>query len=242
MSNQNATYFNMDNVVAGYAGRVVLHDISMNIAVGEIAAIIGGNGAGKTTLLRTISRMIQTSSGSMSFAGLNLLSYPGDKLPSLGIAHVPEGRRVFSKLSVIENLELGAFSVTDRHLIDERIQNAFSFFPILAERRHQLAGLLSGGEQQMLALSRALMCGPKLLLLDEPSMGVAPKIVEKIFTTLDELNKGGMTILIVEQNANVALELCNHAYVLTLGKITLQGTGTELLGNPEVKNMYLGLA
>ena len=231
----------LQNVTSGYRpGEPILKNISLEVLPGEIVSVIGANGAGKTTLLRTTSRMIGIQSGTLDWNNENLNSFDASLLPQKGIAHVPEGRRIFARMTVKENLELGAFTVTDSKIIQERIENAYALFPILGERRQQLGGLLSGGEQQMLALARALMCAPSLLLLDEPSMGVAPKVIEKIFETLTELNKQGVSILLVEQNAQLALTLCHRAYVLSLGEITLTGSGRELLSNDAVKEAYLG--
>jgi branched-chain amino acid transport system ATP-binding protein len=234
------TMLSIANLFSGYGSEPVLKNLSLHVNEQEIVSVIGSNGAGKTTLLRTISRMLPLQSGTLAWRSQPLNTFAAEALPALGIAHVPEGRKIFARMSVLENLELGAFIVNDHAVIQERIERAFELFPILAERRHQLGGLLSGGEQQMLALARALMSNPSLLLLDEPSMGVAPKIIEKIFETLESLNKNGMSILLVEQNAHLALSCCHRAYVLSLGEITKMGTGAELLADDTVKQAYLG--
>jgi branched-chain amino acid transport system ATP-binding protein len=230
----------LQDVYSGYGKEAILKNVSLTVSKQEIVTVIGANGAGKTTLLRTISRMIELHSGKILWDESVISNLSADELPSKGIAHVPEGRKIFARMTVLENLELGGFIIDNPQIIKERIEEAFELFPILAERRHQLGGLLSGGEQQMLALSRALMSDPSLLLLDEPSMGVAPKVIEKIFESLLMLNKNGMSILLVEQNANIALSLCHRAYVLSLGEIIKSGTGKELLSDDSIKQAYLG--
>jgi branched-chain amino acid transport system ATP-binding protein len=230
----------LQDVYSGYGKEAILKNVSLTVSKQEIVTVIGANGAGKTTLLRTISRMIALHGGKILWDESVISNLSADELPSKGIAHVPEGRKIFARMTVLENLELGGFIIDNPQIIKERIEEAFELFPILAERRHQLGGLLSGGEQQMLALSRALMSDPSLLLLDEPSMGVAPKVIEKIFESLLMLNKNGMSILLVEQNANIALSLCHRAYVLSLGEIIKLGTGKELLSDDSIKQAYLG--
>lgn len=218
----------------------VLHGVSLDVNEGEIVALIGCNGAGKTTTLRTISRLAPTASGKINFFGESILHNAAHELITLGMSHVPEGRRIFPRLTVEENLLLGAAIITDQRKIDKQLAFAYDLFPILKDRKKQPGGLLSGGEQQMLAIARALMVEPKLLLLDEPSMGVAPKIVERIFETIVNLNKSGVTILLVEQNANAALEIANRGYVLDMGLISLTGSGAELLKNDAIIETYLG--
>jgi branched-chain amino acid transport system ATP-binding protein len=217
-----------------------LHDISINVKLGEIVTLIGANGAGKTSILRAISGLIPIKSGNILFEDKPIHKTDAYKLAKLGIAHVPEGRRIFANMSVMENLELGAYIRNDRSNIEKDYNMVFEKFPILNERRKQMAGTLSGGEQQMLALGRALMVRPRILLLDEPSMGLAPLIVRNIFSIIKEINKSGTTILLVEQNAHMALSIANRAYVLETGKIVLEGDATELLDDDSVRSAYLG--
>jgi branched-chain amino acid transport system ATP-binding protein len=219
-----------------------LHGIDFSIDGGEIVCIIGANGAGKSTTLRAISRLIPADKGSvMTFEGRNLLLYPPDKVVSeLGISHVPEGRRLFGNLTVMENLQLATFARKDKDRIAKDVTRVFSIFPRLMERKTQLAGTLSGGEQQMLAVGRAYMSGRKLMLLDEPSMGLAPLLMLSMFEALREINGEGTTILLVEQNARLALKFAKRAYVLENGRLVLEGPSKELLDNNEVKKAYLG--
>ena len=219
-----------------------LHGIDFSIDGGEIVCIIGANGAGKSTTLRAISRLIPADKGSvMTFEGRNLLLYPPDKVVSeLGISHVPEGRRLFGNLTVMENLQLATFARKDKDRIAKDVTRVFSIFPRLMERKTQLAGTLSGGEQQMLAVGRAYMSGRKLMLLDEPSMGLAPLLMLSMFEALREINGEGTTILLVEQNARLALKFAKRAYVLENGSLVLEGPSKELLDNNEVKKAYLG--
>ena len=219
-----------------------LHGIDFSIDGGEIVCIIGANGAGKSTTLRAISRLIPADKGSvMTFEGMNLLLYPPDKVVSeLGISHVPEGRRLFGNLTVMENLQLATFARKDKDRIAKDVARVFSIFPRLMERKTQLAGTLSGGEQQMLAVGRAYMSGRKLMLLDEPSMGLAPLLMLSMFEALREINGEGTTILLVEQNARLALKFAKRAYVLENGRLVLEGPSKELLDNNEVKKAYLG--
>ena len=212
--------------------------ISFEVGEGEIVALIGANGAGKSTVLKTISGLMHPRSGSITFMGKSIAHTDAHKLVHQGLAHVPEGRRIFLQMSVQENLEMGAF--TQKEVSKEELEKIFELFPRLKERRKQIAGTLSGGEQQMLAMSRALMSKPKLMMLDEPSMGLAPILVDQIFTIIKELHKAGTTILLVEQNASKALEIADRAYVLETGKITLSGTGSELVHSSEVQKAYLG--
>lgn len=234
------TLLSLTNVVAGYGPLTVLKDISFFVNEGEIVTIIGSNGAGKSTTLRCISRLIDLKGGLIEFSGKDLSSLKAHDLVSQGIAHVPEGRRVFPRLTVGENLELGAFNTTDKNETAKQMEYVQDLFPILKERSRQNAGTLSGGEQQMLAIGRALMSRPKLLLLDEPSMGIAPIVVERIFETLVKLNKEGVTLLLVEQNAHLALEISNRGYVIETGSITMSDAASALLTNPQVLEAYLG--
>jgi branched-chain amino acid transport system ATP-binding protein len=223
-----------------YGAIRALHKINLSIDVGECIALIGSNGAGKSTLLRAISRLLSLRSGRIFFNGRNLTRRRADEAVRWGIAHSPEGRRVLAKQTVLDNLLLGAYIRADRHRIKTDLEHQFHRFPRLAERRRQLAGTLSGGEQQMLAIARALMSRPRLLLLDEPSLGLAPTIVSEIFSTIRELRETGVTLLLVEQNANLALKMADRGYVLEAGQITLQGLATSLLQDERVRQAYLG--
>jgi branched-chain amino acid transport system ATP-binding protein len=207
---------------------------------GEIVTLLGSNGAGKSTTLRAISGLLKQKTGTISFEGKAIQKWTPDKIIPLGISQVPEGRKIFGRLTVEENLDVGAYLVKDRALIHRRKQEAFELFPRLAERRHQKGGTLSGGEQQMLAIGRALMQSPRLLLLDEPSMGLAPLLVEAIFEIIRTLNSRGTTILLVEQNARMALQVAHRAYVLANGRLSMEGPAAELAENPEVQKAYLG--
>ena len=222
-----------------YGAIQALNNVSINVQKGEIVAIIGSNGAGKSTLLRTISGMLRPRTGSMTFEGRNLVTTPAHEIVKLGISHSPEGRRIFTNMTVHENLQLGAYIRKDAD-IHKDMEAVLERFPRMRERFKQNAGTLSGGEQQMLAIGRALMSRPELLLLDEPSLGLAPNLVTEIFNIVFDLNKEGRTILIVEQNANRALEIAHRAYVLETGSIVLTDTGKALLTNPKVKEAYLG--
>jgi branched-chain amino acid transport system ATP-binding protein len=223
-----------------YGAIEALRGVSLEVAQGQVVALIGANGAGKTTTLRAVSKMLKPSAGSVRFQGEDVTRLPSHALVSRGMAHAPEGRGIFLNLTVRENLDLGAYLRRDRAGIQQDAEKGFSLFPILAERRSQVAGTLSGGEQQMLAVARALMSRPKLLLLDEPSLGLAPQVVERIFSVLREVNATGVAILLVEQNAHKALQLAHRAYVLETGNVVMTGTGKELLASPEVRKAYLG--
>jgi branched-chain amino acid transport system ATP-binding protein len=223
-----------------YGAIEAVKGVSFHVNQGEILALIGANGAGKTTILRTISGLEKAKSGSIQLDGKELTKLPAYKHVELGIAHVPEGRRVFSKLTVLENLLLGAKTVKDRSKINTTLAQVLKTFPRLKEREQQLAGTLSGGEQQMLALGRGLMTNAKIMLLDEPSMGLAPIIVEDIFRIIKQINETGTSILLIEQNAFMALNIASRAYVLETGKITLEGNAADLLKNDQVKAAYLG--
>ena len=224
-----------------YYGKIhALKGVSFAVGKGEIVTLIGGNGAGKTTTLRTISSLLRPRSGEVYFKGKRLTGLPPHEIVKLGMAHVPEGRRIFPRLSVRENLEMGAFTVGDRDLIASRIERGFALFPRLRERQSQLGGTLSGGEQQMLAVARALMQDPEIILLDEPSMGLSPLFVETIFQIIDDLNKAGKTILLVEQNALMALGVAHRGYVLQTGRIILEDSAERLAANETVRKAYLG--
>ena len=235
------TLLELNDVSAYYGNIQALKGISLTVGEGEIVSLIGGNGAGKTTTLRIISGLLKPRSGGVHFSGEDLSQYKAHHLVSKGVAMVPEGRGVFARLSVMDNLELGAFHRNDKQGIAEDIENAFSLFPRLKERRTQLAGTMSGGEQQMLATARALMSRPTLLLMDEPSMGLAPVLVELIFSTIEDINKQGMTILLVEQNAHMALQIAHRGYVLQTGEIVLSDSAKALQRNPMVQKAYLGI-
>ncbi|MEA4890420.1 MAG: ABC transporter ATP-binding protein [Clostridiaceae bacterium] len=217
-----------------------LKDVSLNVGAGEIVTLIGANGAGKTTTLRTISGLKKASGGTILFEGKDITNMSARDRVKLGISQVPEGRRIFSEMTVLENLELGAYLSRDKKQISQDMKSVFERFPILADRKKQAAGTLSGGEQQMLAMGRALMSRPRMLFLDEPSMGLAPLLVQEIFDIIKQINAGGTTILLVEQNARMALQIANRAYVLETGSIVLSGTGTELMQSDDIKKAYLG--
>ena len=214
--------------------------ISFTVDAGQVVTLIGGNGAGKTTTLRTLSGLLRCTKGSIVFEGADITTTPAHEIVAKGIAQSPEGRRIFPRLSVAENLELGAFIRRDADGVRADQERVYSLFPVLQERSTQAAGTLSGGEQQMLAMGRALMSRPKLLMLDEPSMGLSPIMMQRILSTVSELKAAGTTILLVEQNAQAALSLADSAYVIETGRIVLSGTGAELLGNDEVRKAYLG--
>jgi branched-chain amino acid transport system ATP-binding protein len=229
----------LEDVNAYYGTVHALKGVSLNINEGEIVVLIGANGAGKTTALKTISGILKPRSGKILFEGKDINSLTAPDIVKLGISHVPEGRRIFPGMTVMENLEMGAFIRKDKSGLRTDYENIFSRFPILLERKKQLAGTLSGGEQQMLAMGRALMSRPKLLILDEPSMGLAPKIVKDIFSIIKEINNSGTTILLVEQNANMALQCADRAYVIRNGSIEIESKASELLNNESVKDAYL---
>ena len=228
----------VDNINVYYGKIHALKDISLEVNSGEIVALIGANGAGKSTTLKTISGLLHSKTGSITFMDENISHTEAYKLVSKGIAHVPEGRHVFLQMSVLENLEMGAY--TNGRNIKDNIQNVFERCPRLKHRKNQIAGTLSGGEQQMRAMGRALMSQPKLMMMDEPSMGLAPILVEQIFDIIRDLHKAGTTILLVEQNAEMALRIADRAYVLESGEIKLSGTGSELAKSDEIKKAYLG--
>ncbi len=217
-----------------------IKDLSFDVKQGEIVTLIGANGAGKTTILKTISKILTPVSGLVKFNNENISKIPAHQIIDMGMAHVPEGRRVFSKMTVLENLQMGAYIRKDEREIREDLEMVFTRFPRLKERSKQVSGTLSGGEQQMLAIGRAIMSRPKLILMDEPSMGLAPILVDEIFDIITSINKAGTTILLVEQNANRALQIAHRGYVLETGKIIMQGTTKELLNDEKVKKAYLG--
>lgn len=230
----------INDLHVSYGGIKALRGVSLEVPDGKIVTLIGANGAGKSTLLRTISGLVKAESGLIQFNGKEMTALNINKICGEGIALVPEGRRVFSDLSVLENLKIGAYLRNDKAEIEKDIEWVYSLFPILKERSWQFAGTLSGGEQQMLAVGRALMSRPKLIMMDEPSLGLAPLIVQQIFSIITEINKQGVTILLIEQNANMALKVCDYAYVLETGEIKLHGSGQDLLADESVKEAYLG--
>ena len=230
----------LQNINVYYGVIHALKDVSLEVKEGTIVSLIGANGAGKTTLLKTISGLLKPTGGEITFDEHNLLSIPAQKIPRYGIVQVPEGRRIFAGLTVFENLQMGAYLRTDKEGIKKDLENIYQRFEILYKRRNQDASTLSGGEQQMLAIGRALMAQPKVLLLDEPSMGLAPLLVKEIFNIIKEINKQGTTILLVEQNAQQALKIADWAYVLENGKIALSGTGQDLISSQEIQKVYLG--
>ncbi|NJL09607.1 MAG: ABC transporter ATP-binding protein [Calothrix sp. SM1_7_51] len=238
--NSDFTILEINNLHVNYGGIQALKNLNLFINQGEVVTLIGANGAGKTTTLRAISKIITLKSGSIIYNGHNINRRQPHEIVKLGIAHCPEGRRVLGRQTVYDNLILGAFIRRNQVAIKNDIQEQFELFPRLAERRHQLAGTLSGGEQQMLAIARALMSKPQLLLLDEPSLGLAPTIVKEIFTIINNLRATGMTILLVEQNANLALQIADRGYVLEAGSIILNGAATELIRDSRIKKAYLG--
>ncbi|MCR4626459.1 MAG: ABC transporter ATP-binding protein [Treponema sp.] len=231
---------NIKNLQVSYGGIKALNGIDLEVPEGKIVTLIGSNGAGKSTLLRTISGLVKATSGSINFNGKEILGMPINKICAERIALVPEGRHVFTDLTVQENLMIGAYLRNDKKEIEKDMEWVFQLFPILKQRSWQFAGTLSGGEQQMLAVGRALMSRPKVIMMDEPSLGLAPLIVQQIFEIIKEINKSGVTILLVEQNANMALKTADIAYVLETGNIVLKGSGEELLSNEAVKEAYLG--
>jgi len=231
---------NVEKLFVSYQAIKALQDVSFTVGQGEIVALIGSNGAGKTTILNAVSGIVPALSGKITFKGTEITGIPPHEIVKQGISQVPEGRRVFANMTVMENLEMGAYIRNDTKAISEEIEQVFQRFPRLFERKKQLAKTLSGGEQQMLAMGRALMSRPSLLLLDEPSMGLAPMLVQQIFDIIQEINSSGTTIMLVEQNANMALSIANRAYVLETGEVVLSGDAKELAANPEVRKAYLG--
>ena len=230
----------INDLHVSYGGIKALRGISLEVPDGKIVTLIGANGAGKSTTLRTISGLVKAESGSITYQDQELIGKPINKILEVGIALVPEGRRVFADLTVLENLKIGAYLRRDKSEIEKDIKWIYELFPRLEERNWQLAGTLSGGEQQMLAVGRGLMSRPKVMMLDEPSLGLAPLVVQDIFSIIQEINRQGVTILLVEQNANMALKIADWAYVLETGRITRSGTGAELLADDSIKEAYLG--
>lgn len=230
----------IDDINVYYGAIHAIKGISLTVQQGEIVTLIGANGAGKSTTLRTISGLLKPKTGSITFQGEDIAGTPAHKIVGLGISQVPEGRRIFTEMTVMENLDLGAFIRKDKDGIAADKKHVFELFPRLEERQDQVAGTLSGGEQQMLAMGRALMSRPKLLLLDEPSMGLAPLLIKEIFSIIEDINKSGTTVLLVEQNANMALSIANRAYVLETGRITLSGDAKKLAASEDVRKAYLG--
>ncbi len=228
------------NIEVCYGMIRAIKDISFEINKGEIVALIGANGAGKTTTLHTVSGLLKPTMGQVLFNGKDISKIPAHKIVTMGMAHVPEGRRVFQQLSVLDNLKLGAYTRADKKEIAENLKKVYEHFPRLAERKNQIAGTLSGGEQQMLAMGRALMSNPDIILMDEPSMGLSPLLVKEIFAIIEELHKAGTTILLVEQNAKMALSVADRAYVLETGSIAMSGDAKEMLNNDDIKKAYLG--
>ncbi|MBM4007385.1 MAG: ABC transporter ATP-binding protein [Planctomycetes bacterium] len=235
-----AAMLQVQGLCAGYGPIDVLHEVGLEVRAGEIVSLIGANGAGKSSTLRCISRILRARAGSLRFEGRDLGALPAHEVVACGLAHVPEGRRIFPRLTVRENLEMGAYRRNDRDGITKDLHHVHALFPILRDREKQQGGTLSGGEQQMLAIGRALMSRPRMLMMDEPSMGIAPILVARIFEAVKQLRAEGMTILLVEQNARAALRLSDRAYVMETGRITLAGTGAELLQDRRVQEAYLG--
>lgn len=230
----------VENLQVYYGVINAIKGVSFEVNQGEVIALIGANGAGKTTILHTITGLVTPKSGSITFEGHNLLKTPAHKIINLGMAHVPEGRRIFQQLTVYENLKLGAFIMKDKERIEKNLKYVYEHFPRLEERKNQVAGTLSGGEQQMLAMGRALMSNPKILLMDEPSMGLSPLLVSEIFRIIKEVSDDGTTVLLVEQNAKKALSIADRAYVLETGNIVLSGNADELMNDKRIKEAYLG--
>lgn len=231
----------LQNIAIRYNKVPAVHDVSIEVEAGEIVALVGGNGSGKSSTLRAVAGLNAVAAGKIVFDGEDITQIPAHQRTGLGLSLVPEGRRLFPKLTVEKNLRLGAFTRRDAVEIEQSLDYAFELFPILKERRQQIAGTLSGGQQQMLAIGRGLMAKPRLLMLDEPSWGIAPKLVTKILDTIQQVNASGITILLVEQNIKRALEIANRGYVLQTGRIVLTGSGRELLDNPEIQKAYLGI-
>jgi len=240
VSTTSAPLLSVEGLVVHYGVIRALAGVSLRVEDGQCVALIGANGAGKTTTLRAISGLVRPTEGSIRFRGDELVGLPPHAIVGRGLAQAPEGRGIFLNLTVQENLDLGAYLRTDRDGVERDRGRAYDLFPIIRERRSQVAGTLSGGEQQMLAVARALMSRPKLLVLDEPSLGLAPQVVERIFQVLRDVNRDGVSLLLVEQNAHKALQIADHAYVLETGAMVMEGTGKELLASPEVRKAYLG--
>ena len=236
-----AAMLEVNDIHCAYDNVPVIHGISLEVNEGEMVAILGANGAGKSTMMRTIAGLMHPTSGSIKLEGEEISHLPAYKSIKLGLSYVPEGRRLFSKLSVRENLELGAFSITDKKLVDERLEEIYDLFPILKDRSDQTAETMSGGEQQMCAIARGMMSKPKLLMLDELSLGLQPSLVERVFEAVSEIKKRGVTILLVEQMVQEALEIADRGYVIQTGKVVHKGTASELLNSDEVRKAYMGM-
>ena len=239
-TNKSEIMLKLTNVNTHYGAIHAVKSINLELFKGEIVTLLGSNGAGKTTTLHTISGLLKATSGEIVFNQTAIHKLPAHKITALGLAQSPEGRQVFANMTILENLEMGAYLRSDKDQIDEDLEYVYSLFPKLKERKNQLAQTLSGGEQQMLAIARAYMSKPQLLVLDEPSLGIAPILVSSIFRAIKEINQKGMTVLLVEQNAYLALSISHRAYVLTNGEITLQGPSAQLMSDPEIKKAYLG--
>ncbi len=229
----------VENLNVSYGAIHAIHDVSLEVRDGEIVSLIGANGAGKTTILHTITALKSASSGVIEYDGVDLRKVPAHKIVTMGLAHIPERRHVFTRMTVTENLEMGAYARKDKNVAKD-LEFVYTSFPRLKERSRQLAGTLSGGEQQMLAMGRAIMSSPKLVVMDEPSMGLSPLLVKEVFHIIKKMHESGITILLVEQNAKMALSISDRAYVLETGKIAMSGTASELLNDPRVKKAYLG--
>jgi len=230
----------IEKLQVGYGKVQALWDVTLEVPDGEIVALVGANGAGKTTLLKTVSGLLRRQSGSINFDGKHIEEASPPEIVKHGVVHVPEGRKLFPELTLIDNLLMGAFTVSQSER-PQRLERVFSVFPVLKERQKQIAGTLSGGEQQMVAIGRGMMAGPKLLMLDEPSLGLAPRLVEEVFGVITEINRLGVTVLLVEQNTQHALTLAHRGFVMELGRIALSGSGSDLLANSNVRKAYLGL-
>ena len=230
------------DLVSGYSKMPAIHGVSFKVEEGQVVAILGSNGAGKTTTLKTVMGIIPAMSGSVTYQGESLIGVPSHKMVTKGISMVPEGRHLFPKLSIYDNLMMGAYTIKDKTKIKDKLDVIYNIFPILAERKDQLAGTMSGGEQQMVAIGRALMCDPKLLILDEPSLGIMPKLVDEIFEFIKEINKKmGVTIVIIEQNAEKTLAFADYAYVISDGKTVIEGSAQDLMNDDQVQKVYLGI-
>lgn len=234
------TMLRVDKIDAGYGNLKVLKSVSFSVGAGEIVTLIGSNGAGKSTVLNTLCGVVRARAGSITFKNKDITRHEVHDIASMGMAHVPEGRKLFTDMTILENLEIGAYLRRDKPGIRADIERAYERFPILYERRNTRAGSLSGGEQQMCAIARGMMAKPSILLLDEPSLGLSPKLVLQIFDIIQEINQAGTTVLLVEQNAHMALSIAHRGYVIATGEVTLSGTGKDLLGNETVKKLYLG--
>ena len=229
------------DLVSGYSKMPAIHGVSFKVEEGQVVAILGSNGAGKTTTLKTVTGVLPAMSGTITYKGESLIGVPSHKMVQKGISMVPEGRHLFPKMSIYDNLMMGAYSVKDKSKIAEKLDTIYGIFPILAERKNQLAGTMSGGEQQMVAIGRALMCDPQLLILDEPSLGIMPKLVDEIFEFVKKINTMGVTIVIIEQNAEKTLAFADYAYVISEGETVIEGTAEELMKNDQVQRVYLGM-